>query len=167
MTGILKVINVSGIKYAFNHKGRAIVIPYDERVYILPNDVDRSQFGNAIKILQEIINIQKEPVIMVEPQPIQSDNNIIEIDLDDAPKFEPITDVGDITVLEPTQEIDLDVYDAPEFEPVIDVEDIGDIGNVTDVPIEQKQERTPRTTQTKHKRGYTKKAKAIESKQSF
>lgn len=84
-TGIYKVINVSGLTYAFNHNGRAIVIPYNEHVYTLPNDVDKSQFGNSIKILAEILNTP-EPIQqqMIEP-PLSS---VINISLDD---------IGDIT----------------------------------------------------------------------
>lgn len=80
-TGIIKVINVSGITYGFNHKGRTIIIPYDERTYTLPNDVDRSQFGNSIRILEEIINTHEEPVNIM-PVNLQKNSSVVEIDLD-------------------------------------------------------------------------------------
>ena len=45
----MKVVNVVGYSYGFTHLGRTIIIPYDSRVYTLPDDVDVTQFGNNLK----------------------------------------------------------------------------------------------------------------------
>lgn len=92
----MQVVNVSGITYGFSYNGRTIVVPFDNRVYTLPDDVDMSQFGNCLRIVtppapkpkqQEIVIIQnpiEEPakVEIVSLNTEETNTNVVTIDLD-------------------------------------------------------------------------------------
>ena len=95
----MRVVNVSGITYGFSYNGRTIIIPYDERVYTLPNDVDMNQFGKAILVLEpppskhpaiNVIENKIEDVVEVKASDENTNNNTITIDLSDIVKKEVV-----------------------------------------------------------------------------
>jgi hypothetical protein len=99
----MKVVNVCGITYGFTHKGRTIIIPYDERVYTLDDDVDMSQFGNSIRVIEP-----PKPKFVSVPAP---ETSIVKVDL---------------TIIEPAKEPEptpeITVPDEPKIEDkVVDV----------------------------------------------
>ena len=83
----MRVVNVVGYNFGFMYRDRLVVIPYDNREWIVPDDVDESQFGGNLKI-----TVPRKPIVVsevVKVDEVVSNTSSILINIDDVINKEP------------------------------------------------------------------------------